>query len=132
MQVPVYEKRGYLNEDFRFFAISGKGLPEMDYHYHEFHKILFLREGEVGYSIEGRRYELKKNDTVIIPAGCIHRPEIEDGVFYSRYVLYISPEFLQKYSTDDTGLNECFSENGGKVVRTAGDTLMKIQRMLGI
>ena len=42
MQIPVYEKRGYLNEDFRFFSISGKGLPEMDYHYHEFHKIIFL------------------------------------------------------------------------------------------
>jgi len=129
MQVPVYEKRGYLNEDFRFFSISGKGLPEMDYHYHEFHKILFLRDGKVGYSIEGCRYELKKNDIVLIPAGCIHRPEIEDDAFYSRDVLYIAPEFLQIHSTDSTELEICFSHNGGTVARTVGDTLLSVQNL---
>ena len=129
MQIPVYEKRGYLNEDFRFFSISGKGLPEMDYHYHEFHKIIFLRDGKLGYSIEGCRYELKKNDIVLIPAGCIHRPEIEDDAFYSRDVLYIAPEFLQTHSTDSTELEICFSQAEGTVARTAGDTLITLQKL---
>ena len=129
MQIPVYEKRGYLNEEYRFFSITAKGLPEMSYHYHEFHKLLFLREGEAGYSIEGQRYELEKNDIVIIPAGCVHRPEVEADKMYSRYVLYISPNFLRAHSTDKTDLESMFSFGSGSVARIAGDTLANLQRL---
>jgi len=129
MQIPVYEKRGYLNEDYRFFAISAKGLPEMNYHYHEFHKLLFLRDGSVGYSIEGRRYELEKNDIVVIPAGCIHRPEVEADKMYSRYVLYISSAFLKAHSTDRTDLESLFHDSRGSVARLSGETLGKLQRL---
>jgi len=129
MQIPVYEKRGYLNEEYRFFAISAKGLPEMDYHYHEFHKLLFLRDGKIGYSIEGRRYEVEKNDIVIIPAGCVHRPEVEKDRMYSRYVLYISPSFLRAHSTEATDIESLFHLNGGAVARVAGDTLSRLHRL---
>ena len=128
MQTPVYEKRGYLNEEYRFFSISAKGLPEMNYHYHEFHKLLFLREGSAGYSIEGRRYELEKNDIVIIPAGCVHRPEVNEDMMYSRYVLYISPAFLKTHSTENTDLESLFY-GSGSVARISGDTLLEMQRM---
>ena len=30
-------------------------------------------------------YELEKNDIVIIPAGCVHRPEVDEDKIYSRY-----------------------------------------------
>ena len=128
MQTPVYEKRGYLNEEYRFFAISAKGLPEMNYHYHEFHKLLFLRDGSVGYSIEGRRYELEKNDIVIVPAGCVHRPEVEENGMYSRYVLYISPSFLKAHSTVKTDMESLFYFSGG-VARVAGETLSRLQAL---
>ena len=128
MQTPVYEKRGYLNEEYRFFAISAKGLPEMNYHYHEFHKLLFLREGNIGYSIEGRRYELEKNDIVIIPAGCVHRPEVDMDRMYSRYVLYISPSFLKAHSTEATDMESLFHFSGG-VARVAGNVLDRLQEL---
>ncbi|MBQ8831497.1 MAG: AraC family transcriptional regulator [Oscillospiraceae bacterium] len=129
MQIPVYEKRGYLNEDYRFFAISAKGLPKMNYHYHEFHKLLFLRDGSAGYSIEGRHYDLERNDIVIIPAGCVHRPEVEEDNMYSRYVLYVSPSFLKTHSTEQTELESLFHMSGGSVARTAGDTLGRLKHL---
>ena len=129
MQIPVYEKRGYLNEEYRLFHISENGLPELNYHYHEFHKLLFLCDGNVGYSIEGKYYELKKNDMVIVPSGCVHRPETEENGLYSRYVLYISPELLKEHSTSDTDLTSCFVNNGG-AVHLAGDTLNRVQKIL--
>lgn len=108
MQVPVYEKKGYLNEDYRLFFISGRNLPKMDYHYHEFHKILLLTDGKAGYGIEGRHYDLEKNDIMLVGSGCVHRPEVKQGELYSRTVLYISPEFVKNHSTPETDLELCF------------------------
>lgn len=128
MDIPVYEKRGYLNEDFRLFFITGRGLPELDYHYHEFHKILFLKDGKAGYSVEGRHYDLEKNDIVTVPSGSVHRPEVEPGSLYSRAVLYISPEFLKRQSTADTRLESCFPAMGeGHVARLRGAELAGVQ-----
>lgn len=128
MQLPLYEKRGYLNEEYRIFEICEQGLPELNYHYHEFHKLLFLRSGNIGYSIEGRHFELKKNDMIIVPAGCVHRPETDAEKLYSRYVLYISPELPIKYSTVGTDLTACFNGSGG-AVRFSEEVLNRIQKI---
>lgn len=129
MQLPSYEKRGYLNEEYRVFEIFEQGLPELNYHYHEFHKLLFLQSGSIGYSIEGRHFELKKNDLVIVPAGCVHRPEPEDNKHYSRYVLYLSNEFIKEHSTSKTDLSRCFSGSGG-AVRFSGAVLERVSDIL--
>ena len=104
-----YEKRGYLNEDFRLFHIADSDLGPMAYHYHTFHKIIFLLAGRTGYAVEGERYALQPGDFVLVGRGSIHRPEAEQGVFYERMVLYISPEYLARISTPDCDLNSCFT-----------------------
>ena len=38
-----YEKRGYLLDDFRLFHLKDKNGTNIDYHYHEFCKLLLLR-----------------------------------------------------------------------------------------
>lgn len=109
MEPLSYEKRGYLNEDFRLFHIADSDLGPMAYHYHTFHKIIFLLAGRTGYAVEGERYTLQPGDFVLIGRGSIHRPEAEQGVFYERMILYISPEFLSRISTPDCDLNSCFT-----------------------
>lgn len=37
-----YAKKGYLLEDFRLFHLKDKGETKVDYHYHEFYKLLFF------------------------------------------------------------------------------------------
>jgi len=109
MEPLSYEKRGYLNEDFRLFHIADSDLGPMAYHYHTFHKIIFLLAGRTGYAVEGERYALQPGDFVLVGRGSIHRPEAEQGVFYERMVLYISPEYLSRLSTPDCDLNSCFT-----------------------
>ena len=109
MEPMSYEKRGYLNEDFRLFHIADSDLGPMAYHYHTFHKIIFLLAGRTGYAVEGERYSLQPGDFVLVGRGSIHRPEAEQGTFYERFVLYISPEFLARISTPDCDLNSCFT-----------------------
>ena len=41
-----YEKRGYLLENFRLFHLQSPGGAEVEYHYHEFCKLLLLISGQ--------------------------------------------------------------------------------------
>ena len=99
-----YEKTGYLNCNFKLFHIKDKSSKSYDFHYHEFHKVIFFLEGDVSYQIEGQSYRLKPQDIVIVPAGTVHRPVIESGKTYERIILYVSTEFLEGASA----LSACF------------------------
>ncbi|MBQ5589623.1 MAG: helix-turn-helix domain-containing protein [Anaerotignum sp.] len=111
-----YEKRGYLLDDFRLFHLKDKEGTNIDYHYHEFCKLLMLRSGSGGYTVEGHRYSLETGDIVLIGKHCVHRPEFEHGLLYERVIIYISPEFLQQQSTPDCPLEEIFNGANGHVL----------------
>ena len=61
-----YEKRGYLLEDFRLFHLKDDRGTKVDYHYHEFCKIVLLLSGSGSYTVEGRRYLLLPGDIVLV------------------------------------------------------------------
>lgn len=46
-----YEKRGYLLEDFRLFHLRDSQGTAVDYHYHEFYKLLLLISGSGRYAV---------------------------------------------------------------------------------
>lgn len=96
------DSRGYLKEPFRLFHLSERGGQSFPYHYHEFHKVIALREGEVNYQIEGRLCRLRPGDLLLVPAHAIHQP-VPGGGVYHRIVLWIQPEELER-----RGLEECF------------------------
>ena len=112
-----YEKKGYLIENFRFFHLDDAQGTNVDYHYHEFYKILILLSGTGSYFVEGMRYALKEGDVVLIGNQCVHRPEFEEGIPYERAIIYIAPEFLEGQSTQDGDLRECFTGKKGHVFR---------------
>ena len=92
MEQQTYEKRGYLREDFRLFHLSGAMDEPVDWHYHTFHKIILFLSGRAAYGIEGKSYPLESGDLIVVPSGCIHRPELAPGAPYERVIVYISPE----------------------------------------
>ncbi|MBQ7084006.1 MAG: AraC family ligand binding domain-containing protein, partial [Anaerotignum sp.] len=110
-----YEKRGYLLDDFRLFHLKDREGTNVDYHYHEFCKLLMLRSGSGGYTVDGQRYSLDTGDIVLIGSGCVHRPEFEHGLLYERVIIYISPAFLQQHSVSDCQLEEIFNGEHGHV-----------------
>ena len=91
-----YVQRGYLHEDFRLFHLRGAMEESVDWHYHTFHKIIEFLGGESGYGVEGKQDLLQPGDLVLVPQGCIHRPEAEPNAPYERRILYLSPEFLRR------------------------------------
>ena len=110
-----YKSQGYLLDDFRLFHLNNVPGTRVDYHYHEFCKLLLLRSGSGGYMVEGRRYSLEAGDVVLIGSRCVHRPEFDAPC--ERFIIYISPEFLRRESGGDCDLEAIFSGAGGHVLR---------------
>ena len=108
--MPEYKKIGYLTSDFKMFHLRDEHPGTFHYHYHDFHKILILLEGDVSYCIEGRTYDLQKNDIVVIHSGEVHKPVIQSGHAYERIIIYISPDFLNQYSESENDLSVCFQK----------------------
>ena len=50
----LYKKSGYLNSEFKIFYLTESTSAKIDYHYHDFHKLLIFLNGSVAYSVEGR------------------------------------------------------------------------------
>ena len=49
-----FQKRGFLDEEFRLFHVRDQAEKMYDVHYQGFVKIVVLREGNVNWVIEGR------------------------------------------------------------------------------
>ena len=110
MEQQEYAQRGYLREDFRLFHLKGAMEEQLDWHYHTFHKLIFFLGGTSGYGIEGRSYPLEPGDVILVPQGCVHRPEAEPGAPYERVIVYISPEFLRAAGAPGCDLESCFTQ----------------------
>ena len=101
----------------------------MEYHYHEFCKILLLISGSGGYYVDGQRYLLQSGDIVLLDAHSIHRPELDPDSPYERIILYISPDYLKRQSTADCHLQSVFSGEKGHVLRLSEDRKQRIFRI---
>lgn len=105
-----YNKRGYLNSDFKIFHLTDQISTEFEFHYHEFHKITIFISGNVQYFVEGKTYPLQPYDIVLVNRNDIHRVQVDPSLPYERIIVYISPCFIDAYRTDDYDLSYCFEK----------------------
>ena len=129
----VSAKRGYLNEDFRLFHIRDQVELDLNYHYHEFNKVLVFLSGSVTYVVEGKAYFLQPWDILLVPRGQIHRPIIDTGEPYERIILWVNSEFLASHSSQDDDLLQCFSlaqERKFALIRLDAGARPELWRML--
>lgn len=115
-------KSGYLLEKFRLFHLKDDSPREYEYHYHDFHKLIWFISGEVEYHIEGKSYKLEPHDILLVNRGEIHKPFVTPGTVYERYVFYISTDFLDEHSEGEDSLDLCFQmalRERGNVIRLA-------------
>lgn len=108
--MPEYKKIGYLTTSFKMFHIKDTTHKEYTYHYHDFHKILILLSGEVTYCIEGRNYNLRPNDIILVNSGEVHKPILRSNIPYERMIIYISPDYLSEYRDEGNDLSLCFHQ----------------------
>ena len=113
-------KRGYLNEGFRLFYLKDSRAQQLDYHYHEFDKIILLLGGKVTYTVEGVTYFLKPWDMLLVP--------------YERIVLWLDRAWLSERSDPDAALDTCFrtvQERGFHLLRTDAESRLRYMQTVG-
>ena len=115
------DKRGYLHGDFRLFHLKDSCAQQVEYHYHEFDKIVLLLRGKLTYMVEGVTYFLQPWDMMLIPRGLIHRPIIDPSEPYERIIIYLGRDYLDRRKDEDTSLAECF-----ETVRERGFHLLRL------
>lgn len=120
-----YEQKGFLNSNFKIFHLKDRKLREFSYHYHAFHKLLILIRGNVTYHIDGRAYRLEPYDIVFVPAGEVHRPQIEKDCEYERIIVYISDEFINSYRNEEYDLSACFNK-----VKSTGSNVLRVKSLV--
>ena len=108
IQPANYQRRGYLHEDFRLFHLRDMGVEEMEYHYHEFDKIVIFLSGRASYIIEGRSYFLEPWDVLLVSHHLIHKPVTDPEQPYERVVIYLNSGFLRSSGTRGEDLGLCF------------------------
>ena len=101
-------KRGYLNEDFRLFHLKDSRAQKLEYHYHEFDKLILLLGGKVTYTIEGVTYFLKPWDMLLVQHNMIHCPVIDPAEPYERVVIWLGHDWLRQRSDPGEALDTCF------------------------
>ncbi|MCX4169028.1 AraC family transcriptional regulator [Enterococcus casseliflavus] len=83
-------------------------LPE--YHYHDFHEIYCLLDGEVDYYVEDCVYHMQPGNILLIHHHDIHHMMLTlPSARYERVFCYFDESYLHRYSSAKTDLTLCFS-----------------------
>ena len=117
------DERGYLLEDYRFFHLRDERIFPVEYHYHTFDKIVLQIGGTVTYTVEGKRYDLKPGDILLVRHNLLHRPEIHPGEPYERIILWLGSEYLASRG-GEWRLDSCFrltEQRGLHLLRPRGE-----------
>ena len=102
------KKIGYLDDNFKIFHIKDKKELKFDYHHHDFSKIIIPITGNVKYFIEGKIYNLKPWDILLVNNNDIHKPIVDSTQTYERLVIWVKPNFDKDNSMFENSLLECF------------------------
>ncbi|MHB8062461.1 MAG: AraC family transcriptional regulator [Ruminiclostridium sp.] len=127
-------KRGYLNNDFKFFHLRDKKNIQFEHHYHDFNKIIILIFGDVIYNIEGKAYKLKPWDILLVPSNEVHKPIIHAEKEYERIVIWINDTFLKEHGNAQNDLLTCFNlaRENKHLIRLGQNSLDSIKSILAM
>lgn len=101
-------KSGYLNNDFQLFHLKDKKNQEFEFHYHDFNKIIIFLSGKVTYLIEGKAYNLKPWDILLVNNHYVHKPIIDSSEIYERIIIWANSDFIENHNYENCDLSTCF------------------------
>jgi len=125
--------KGYLHEDFRLFHLEDALAQEVEAHYHDFDKFVMVCGGSVTYTVEGVSYRMQPGDFLLVRHHDIHRPVISPEGAYERFVLWITPGYLERCSEPDAALGACFdlcSARHGCLLRVSAEQGRQLRSLL--
>jgi AraC-like DNA-binding protein len=121
-----------MTADYEVYHYFDRGMNSVHLHHHDFFEIYFLIEGRVSSQIEGRNYDLKPGDVVLMNSSELHQTIIHDlDKPYERIILWLNRNFLRSLSTDLSDLALCFEgPQHRNIIRTDPDSQQYIRGLL--
>lgn len=93
------------NRDYAIYYNLDLSLKHIDHHRHTYYEFYFLISGNVSYTIDGVKYNLRSGDCLLISPGQFHHADIDScSQTYERYVLWLQPDYIQRLSSPVTNL----------------------------
>ena len=89
-------RAGYLRENYRYFHLRDTAGQELDFHFHEFDKIVLLLSGRVDYTVEGSSYALKPWSVLLVKHHTIHKAMIDKSEPYERIIIYLDGKYFDR------------------------------------
>ena len=94
------------NQSFEVFYYREPKPAEVEVHHHDFYEVYNLLAGDVSYWVDGKIYHLRPGDIFLISPMELHRPIVQPGAQYERFVLWINKNYLETLSPS---LTQCFN-----------------------
>lgn len=125
-------KAGYLKESYHYFHLRDTAGQELDYHFHDFDKLVILIEGSVDYQVEDKSYALKPWDVLLVKHHTIHKAEIDKSLPYERIIIYLDRQYFENIMPE-AKLMECFDladRNGRHLLKAEPKQLQELKAAL--
>ena len=102
-------KAGYLKEPYHYFHLKDTAGQELDFHFHEFDKIVILISGRVNYLVESSSYDIKPWNVLLVRHHTIHKAVIDKSEPYERIIIYLDRKYFERIMPG-AGLTDCFDQ----------------------
>ena len=102
-------RAGYLRENFHYFHLRDTAGQELDFHFHEFDKLVILLAGSVNYLVEEQSYALPPWSVLLVRHHTIHKAVIDRSLPYERIILYLDRQYFER-AFPGAGLMNCFDQ----------------------
>ena len=102
-------RAGYLRESFHYFHLKDTAGQELDFHFHEFDKLVILLSGSVNYLVEEQSYVLQPWSVLLVRHHAIHKAVIDRSRPYERIILYLDRQYFER-AFPGAGLLDCFDQ----------------------
>lgn len=104
-------------------------------HQHNFYELLFIIEGDVSYNVEGRSYELRGGDIMLINKLELHQCRVKNSRLYERFVVWIHPDVVERWERLELQIDllDCFkqcSSNHYNLLRLDSESFGAFLKML--
>ena len=122
-------KAGYLKESYHYFHLKDTAGQELDFHFHDFDKLVILISGRVDYRVESSVYELRPWDVLLVKHHTIHKAEIDKSQPYERIIIYLDRRYFESIMPE-AKLMDCFDiadRHGRHLLNAAPEQLKELK-----
>ena len=118
----LFNREGYLKENYHYFHLRDTAGQERDFHFHEFDKVVLLLSGHVDYTVESVTYALKPWDVLLVRHHTIHKAVIDRTQPYERIIIYLDGKYFGR-SMPEARLMDSFdqADRSGQHLLTPSD-----------